>query len=61
MEELIKFYNEKLERKQRLIQEYIKEKNTIEGFQNLKREIEYNILKAEIELIEKFIDNLNIL
>ena len=61
MEELLNRYNQKLERKKRIIVDYIGEKNSIHGFETSKREIEYNVLKAEIDLLEKIIEDLNYL
>lgn len=58
MNELLRVYQNKLDRKERLIQEYIEEKNSIDGFISSKHEIEYNILYAEIELLRKFIEDL---
>lgn len=58
MEELLKFYKNKLELKERRISEYTEEKNSIEGFKSSKREIEYYVLKAEIELLLRFVDDL---
>lgn len=59
MEELLKFYKGKLELKKRRIAEYVEEKNSIDGFKSSKRETEYYVLKAEIELLTRFIDDLN--
>ncbi|APQ78579.1 MULTISPECIES: hypothetical protein [Clostridium] len=58
MEETLKFYKSKLELKERRIIEYVKEKNSDEGFKSSKREIEYYVLKAEIELLKRFVDDL---
>ncbi len=58
MEELLKFYKGKLELKERRITDYIEEKNSIDGFKSSKRETEYYVLKAEIELLIRFIDDL---
>ncbi|MBE1304089.1 PhnB protein [Clostridium botulinum] len=58
MEEILKFYKGKLELKERRIIEYIEEKNSDEGFKSSKREIEYYVLKAEIELSKRFVDDL---
>lgn len=58
MKELIEFYTNKLQRKERLISDYMEEKNSIDGFKSSKREIEYNVLKSEIDLLKKFIEDL---
>ena len=58
MEYLISQYKNKLERKKRLIKPLIDKKNSIEGFDNLKDELEYTKLYAEIQILEKIIDDL---
>ncbi|ACA47031.1 PhnB protein [Clostridium botulinum] len=58
MKEVLKFYKGKLELKERRIVEYVEEKNSCEGFKSSKREIEYSVLKAEIEMLKRFIDDL---
>ncbi|WP_017826188.1 MULTISPECIES: hypothetical protein [Clostridium] len=58
MEELLKFYKGKLELKERRIVEYVEEKNSIEGFKSSKRETEYYVLKAEVELLARFLNDL---
>ncbi len=58
MEELLKFYKGKLELKERRIVEYVEEKNGIEGFKSSKRETEYYVLKAEVELLARFLNDL---
>ncbi len=58
MKELIEFYTNKLQRKERLISDYMEEKNSIDGFKSSKREIEYNVLKSQIDLLKKFIEDL---
>ncbi|WP_252251178.1 PhnB protein [Clostridium sp. VAP52] len=58
MEELLKFYKGKLELKERRIVEYVEEKNSIEGFKSSKRETEYCVLKAEVELLARFLNDL---
>lgn len=51
-------YRSKLERKERTIKAYIEEKNSVEGFTNSKREIEYNVLYAEINMLKAFIEDM---
>jgi len=58
MKKLIEIYTNKLQRKERLILDYIEEKNSIDGFKSSKREIEYNVLKSEIEMLKRFIEDL---
>lgn len=58
MEELLKFYKGKFELKNRRIVEYIEEKNSDEAFKSSKRETEYYVLKAQIELLKRFISDL---
>lgn len=58
MEELLKFYEGKLKLKKRRIVEYVDEKNSDEGFRSSKREIEYYVLKAEVELLTHFVADL---
>lgn len=58
IEELREFYSKKLSRKENLIKEYIEEKNNIEGFTTIKREIEYSRLYAEIELIKDLLEKI---
>lgn len=58
MEELLIFYTGKLELKERRIIEYIEEKNSIYGFKSSKRETEYYVLKAEIELLKRIVNDL---
>lgn len=56
--ELINFYTKKLNRKREAIKDLEEEKNSIDGFKTSKSELDYNILYAEINLIENFILNL---
>lgn len=58
MEELLVFYKGKLQLKERRIVEYLEEKNSDEGFKSSKRETEYYVLKAETELLKRFVENL---
>lgn len=58
MEELLSFYKGKLQLKERRIVEYIDEKNSDEGFKSSKRETAYYVLKAETELLKRFISDL---
>lgn len=58
MEKLLKFYKGKLELKNRRIAEYIQENNSIDGFKSTKRKTEYYVLKAELELIKRFVGDL---
>ncbi|WMJ81948.1 PhnB protein [Clostridium sp. MB40-C1] len=58
MEKLLKFYKGKLELKERRIIEYIEEKNGEDGFESSKRETEYYVLKAEIELLKRIVNDL---
>jgi len=58
MEEILKFYEGKLKLKKRRIIEYIDEKNSIDGFKSSKREMEYYVLKAEVELLTHFVADL---
>lgn len=58
MEELLKTYNDKLELKKRRIKEYIEEKDSLDGFKSSKREKEHAVLKVEIELLTRFINDL---
>ncbi|MBN3398137.1 PhnB protein [Clostridium botulinum] len=58
LEELFKFYERKLQLKKRRITEYNEEKNSVGGFKSNKREIEYSALKAELDLLERFVDDL---
>lgn len=58
---LKEFYKTKLRRKQNLIEEYIAEKNSLTGFISSKREMQFNVLRAEIELLEGFIKELELL
>ena len=58
MEEVLKFYDGKLKLKKRRIIEYIDEKNSIDGFKSSKREMEYYVLKAEVELLTHFVADL---
>ncbi len=51
-------YRHKLERKERAIKDYIEEKNSIEGFTSHKREIEYNVLYVEINMLKAFIEDM---
>ncbi|MGL6184857.1 MAG: PhnB protein [Clostridium chrysemydis] len=51
-------YRSKLKRKERIIKEYIEEKNSIDGFTSVKREIEYNVLYTEINMLKAFIEDL---
>lgn len=59
LKELRDFYTKKLLRKENLIKEYIEEKNSIDGFMTSKREIAYNVLYAEIQLIRGMLENIN--
>lgn len=58
-ENTIEFYTGKLAIKERRIQEYIEEKNSDDGFRSFVREKDYYVLKAEIELIQRFLDDLH--
>ena len=58
MEEILEFYKGKLQLKERRIAEYIEEKNSDEGFRSSKRETEYYVLKAEVELLKRFVNDL---
>lgn len=51
-------YKHRLERKERAIKDYIEEKNSIEGFTSNKREIEYNVLYTEINMLKAFIEDM---
>lgn len=59
IKELLEFYKGKLELKERRMEaeKYVEEKNN-EGFTSFKRETEYYVLKAEIELLRRFVDDL---
>lgn len=61
MEDKLKFYRGKLQLNERRIAEYIEEKNSDEGFRSSIRETKYYVLKAEIELLTRFVDDLKIL
>lgn len=56
--DLLEKYRTMLERKNRLIQEYIEEKNSMDGFKSFKRELEYYVLHAEITRIKGFVEDL---
>lgn len=58
MENLLAFYKGKLELKQRKIIEYVEEKNSETGFKSSKRMSEHDVLKAEITLLLRFVDDL---
>jgi hypothetical protein len=58
MEEVLNFYEGKLKLKKRRIVEYIDEKNSVDGFKSSKREMEYYVLKAEVELLTHFVADL---
>jgi len=55
----LKDYNTNLERKQRLLQPYIDEKNSsLDGFANIKHELEYTRLYYECEMLKRHIEDL---
>jgi len=55
--EIINFYQGKLERKERLIKEYIEMRNNDINM-NEKQYADYKVLQAEINMLKRFIDDL---